>query len=309
MREIKTAAQIGLGALGSFTAPYLKEALQDQFFVVAKGSRRERLNKDGIVVNGVRHFFNVIDPDQYDRPVDLIFIVVKYPQLKQALEDIRPLVGRDTIILPLLNGIESEQATAAVYGWEHVLYALCQISVTVKNGCAAFHPDAAVLRFGEAENDGYSEKVRLVKAVLDRSRIRYEIPRDMIRAQWQKFMYNISQNQSSAVLGLPFGAWVKSEHANAIREAGMREVIAVAQAMGIDLREEDIAEQRSYLSRVSPMNKTSMLQDIENGRKTEVEQLAGALIPLARKYNVPVPLNEFYYHAIKTLEEKQDGLF
>ena len=93
MREIKTAAQIGLGALGSFTAPYLKGVLQGQFFVVAEGSRKERLNREGIVVNGVRHFFNVIDPDQYGRPVDSVFIVVKYPQLKRALEDIRPLVG------------------------------------------------------------------------------------------------------------------------------------------------------------------------------------------------------------------------
>lgn len=309
MKEIKNIALIGLGALSAFIAPGLLQAYPDHFVVLAKNARKIRIQEEGLTVNGQNWQFPVIDPEETPFTADLIFLVVKYPQLFQALEDIRPAVGPDTILMPLLNGIDSEKDTASVYGMDRVLYALCQVSMTKKGNNIIYNPDAAILRFGEPDNRILSPKVRAVRSVLEKAKIPYEIPEDMIRAQWLKFMYNVSQNQSSAVLGIPFGAWAVSKHANIVREMGMREVIAVAQAMGINLSEDDIAPHREYFKKVPPGNKTSMLQDIEQGRHTEVDQLAGSLIALARQYGISVPLNEFYYHAIKTLEEKADGLF
>lgn len=122
-------------------------------------------------------------------------------------------------------------------------------------------------------------------------------------------MCNCSENQSSAVLGIPFGAWHGNVHANFIREAIMREVIAIAQAKGIDLTEEALPVQQKLLMNVSPTARTSTLQDIENGRKTEVEMFSGAIIRMGRELGVPTPINEIFYHSIKTLEDKNDGAF
>ena len=306
MQKIQTVAQIGLGALSAFTAPGLQHLLGDRFAVVASGERAQRIRRHGMEVNGVHHDFHVVSP-QDASPVDLVILTVKYPQLKEALSDIAPFVGEHTILLPLLNGVESEEACAQVYGWEKVLYGLCQVSIVMKDGHASYNPKAAVLRFGERENHQLSPRVQAVRTLLEQAGIPCEVPQDMLRAQWLKFMYNISQNQSSAVLGIPFGAWQVSEDANIIREMGMREVIAVAQAMGIALGEEDIASHREYLKKVPYANKTSMLQDIEAGRPTEVDQLAGTLVRLGEAYGVPTPLNRFYYHAIRVLEEKNAG--
>jgi len=306
MKPITTVAQIGLGALSAFTAPALQKLLGNNFCVVAGGERGERIRRNGMTVNGEHHDFNVCAPED-GKPVDLVILTVKYHQLEQALKDIKTFVGEETILLPLLNGVESEEACAAVYGWEKVLYGLCQVSIVMKDGCATYNTKAATLRFGEKDNHVLSERVQRVRALLDAAQIPYEVPEDMLRAQWMKFMYNVSQNQSSAVLGIPFGAWQVSDHANAVREMGMREVIAVAQAMGINLSEDDIAPHRAYLMKVAYGNKTSMLQDIEAGRPTEVDQLAGTMVRLGKQYGVPTPVNEFYYHAIRVLEEKNDG--
>lgn len=306
MNKISTVAQIGLGALSAFTAPPLQHLLGENFTVIAAGERRERILRQGMWVNGVHHTFQVTSP-QEGKPVDLVIITVKYPQLSQALEDIRPFVGKETLLLPLLNGVEGEPLCAQVYGKERVLYGLCQVSVTCQDGKATFSPENGVLRFGEEDNRCPSPKVLAVKTLLDEAGIPCQIPEDMRRAKWLKFMYNISQNQSSALLGIPFGAWQVSEHANIIREMGMREVIAVAQAMGINLSEEDIAPHRAYLQKVPYHNKTSMLQDIEAGRPTEVEQLAGTLVRLGEQWGVDTPINQFYYHGIHVLEEKNRG--
>jgi 2-dehydropantoate 2-reductase len=129
----------------------------------------------------------------------------------------------------------------------------------------------------------------------------------MIRAMWLKFACNVSENQSSAILGIPFGAWQVSNHANQIREVAFKEVICIANKKGIDLSEEDLSHQRKALDGIPYANKTSMLQDIENGRATEVEMLAGIVCRMGRELGIPTPVNDLFYHSIKVLEEKNSG--
>lgn len=131
----------------------------------------------------------------------------------------------------------------------------------------------------------------------------------MIRAIWKKFMCNVSENQSSAILGIPFGAWHDNIHANYVREAVMYEVIEVAQKLGVDISPDDLIPQRELLKKINANAKTSMLQDIEAGRKTEVEMFSGTMLRLGKELGVPTPINALFYHMIKTIEDKNDGTF
>jgi 2-dehydropantoate 2-reductase len=130
---------------------------------------------------------------------------------------------------------------------------------------------------------------------------------NMIRAMWLKFACNVSENQSSAILGIPFGAWQVSSHANQVREMAFREVIRIANQRDIDIGEADLIRQRKTLGGVPYANKTSMLQDIENGRMTEVEMLAGTVCRMGIELGIPTPVNDLFYHSIKVLEEKNSG--
>ena len=120
--QIKTAALIGLGAIGSFIAPRLNEALgPGGFKVVAEGARKRRLLEEGTTINGTRYVFDVADPSGACEPVDLVIVLVKHNALPQAIQDIRPLVGPDTVIVSFMNGITSEETLAEAYGWPRVI--------------------------------------------------------------------------------------------------------------------------------------------------------------------------------------------
>jgi 2-dehydropantoate 2-reductase len=310
-REIRTVSLIGLGAIGCFLASHLGHLLGSDLRVIAGGSRRERLEREGVIVNGVRHHFNIVSPEENcgQNYPDLAIIITKFPALPQALEDMRNQIGPDTLIMAPLNGVEAEDKVAEVFGWDNLLYSLAKVSVVMKDGCASFNPKAARIEMGEKHNETMSPRVQAVKELFERAGIRTVVPEDMERAIWYKYMCNVSENQSAAVLGIPFGAWSVSADANFIREELMREVIAIARKKGISLSEKDMEKQASILRDVPPENKPSTLQDIEAGRKTEVEMFGGTIIRMGRELGVPTPYNEMFYHGIKVLEQKNEGLF
>lgn len=309
MKKIEKVTLVGLGAMGAFFAPALGKALGGNFRVLAGGARKERLERHGITVNGVRYHFHIVEPETENDPADLVIVAVKDTGLAQALEDMRRQVGPDTIILPVLNGVDSEEKTAAVYGWDHVLYALMRVSVLMKDGCASYDESSGAVFFGERENTEYSERVLAVKEVFDRAGVRCRIPQDMVFAQWHKFMANVGENMTCALLGIPFGAFRESDHANAIRHAAMREVAAIANAKGIPLGEKEMKAQDEIVVNLRYENKPSTLQDLEAGRRTEVELFAGTVVRMGRELGIATPVCEMFLHGIHVLEEKNSGAF
>lgn len=312
MNDINTVSIIGLGAIGSFLAGGIQSVLGDGLRVIADGRRGDTLKKEGRIINGVQHYFNITGSDSCDSPSDLVIIITKFNQLREAALAAKNQIGKDTILMCPLNGVESEDIVAQYYPDNHILYSLARVASTKCGNRITYSDKLAYIEFGEKENDakkGLSPAVQSVSRLLTKAGIDYKIPKDMILSMWNKFMCNCSENQSSAVLGIPFGAWHSNIHANYIREAIMREVIAVANAKGIALSEDMIEKQHDLLLNVAPTARTSTLQDIENKRPTEVEMFSGTIIRMGRELGVPTPINEIFYHAIKTLEDKNLGEF
>jgi 2-dehydropantoate 2-reductase len=152
-----------------------------------------------------------------------------------------------------------------------------------------------------------SERVRAVREALDKAGIPYEIPPDMERAMWRKFMINVGINQSSAVLRAPYGIFQTDPEAQEIMESLMREAIAVANAEGIDLNKGDLQGWYDFLNTLSPAGKTSMLQDVEAGRKTEVEIFGGKVVDLGKKHAIATPVNRTIVNAIHVQERMAAG--
>jgi 2-dehydropantoate 2-reductase len=308
--NIQKVTLIGLGAMGVFFAPKLEACLgKDNFKVLADGERKKRLETSGVTVNGINYKFNIITPDELGDPADLIIMAVKDTGLSQAIKDIRNQVGGNTQILCVMNGIDSEEKIAAVYGWEHVLYSYMRVSIVMKDGIADFDPAFGKVYFGEAKNAELTERVKNIKELFETSGIAYSIDTDMIKGIWFKFMCNIGENMTCALLGIPFGAYQVSEHANAIRRQAMWEVVELANHLGIDLGEEDMNRQEATINRIPFENKPSTLQDLENGRKTEIEMFAGKVVELGENLGIKTPLNWIFYHGIKVCEEKNMGMF
>jgi 2-dehydropantoate 2-reductase len=306
MKRIEKISLIGLGAMGVFFAPRLHETYGNNFRVIAEGERKKRLETEGVTINGMNYKFPIITPDETENPADLILIGVKGYSLEQAIKDIRNQVGENTIILSLLNGVDSEDKLIEAFGREHILYAFMRMSIVMKDGKADFDPYWGKIHFGEKKNDTYSDRVLAVKEVFDRADIPYFIEQDMLKGIWFKYMCNIGENMTCALLGVPFGMFRISEHANWIRINAMREVVAIAQKKGIDIGENEIAMQEKTVMTIPKENKPSTLQDLESGKKTEIEMFAGTVVKMGKELEIPTPINEMFYHGIQVLEEKLD---
>lgn len=307
-KSIKKISLIGLGAMGVFFAPRLYEKYGNDFRIIAEGARKERLETRGVTINGVNYCFPIITPEEEGNPADLIIIAVKAYSLDQAIHDIRNQVGEHTQILCVLNGVDSEERLIREFGEEHVLYSYMRMSIVMKDGTADFDPYWGKIFFGEKSNKICSERVEKIRKVFEDSDIPYEVEEDMLKGIWFKYMCNIGENMTCALLGIPFGVFRKSKDANYIRRNAMREVAAIAQKKGIDIGEKEIEMQESTVMTIPFPNKPSTLQDLEGKKRTEVELFAGTVIRMGRELSIPTPINEIFYHAIRVLEEKNEGL-
>jgi 2-dehydropantoate 2-reductase len=305
MREIKSVAILGAGAMGSFFASRFFEASEFTTSLVAKGKRGERLASDGLIVNGRHCRVPVVDPDRVDGTADLIIVALKHHHLPGAVGDLKNLVGEETTIISVMNGLDSEPYIGSVYGMDKILYAVSVGIDALRQGNRVTFSKPGKHFFGEAVNETVSQKVLRVQKAFERAGIDFETPSDMIRIMWWKFMINVGMNQASAVMGAPYGVFQTSPEARAVMASLMREVLRLAKPAGVNLGEQDLDEWDKFLLTLSADGKTSMLQDMEAGRKTEVEVFGGKMVELSRQYHIPVPVNETLLHVIQVMEKQR----
>ncbi|MCB8983791.1 MAG: ketopantoate reductase family protein [Ardenticatenaceae bacterium] len=299
---LDSVAVLGAGALGSFYASQFYQAGFATTFV-ARGARYEALAENGVVVNERPFHLAVTHPDDAS-PVDLVVVALKHHHLQGALPDLRPFVGPHTLVLSVMNGLDSEAILGEAVGAEKVLYCVAVGIDAVREGNRVTYSAPGKLFFGEADNTAVSPCVQRVQAALDRAGLVYETPVDMIRILWWKFMINVGMNQASAVLGAPYGAFQSLPEAQAVMKALMGEVIQLAQHTAVNLTHQDVDDWNRVLQTLSPQGKTSMLQDVEAGRKTEVEMFGGKVVALGKQYGIPTPVNEIFLRMIQVLEQR-----
>jgi 2-dehydropantoate 2-reductase len=310
MDEIKSALIVGAGAVGASIASIIYAKEPSSLRVLADEARSERFRREGFTVNGRRFDFPLAPararPPRGEEP-DLVIVAVKCHQLASAIADMQGYVGPDTLILSLLNGITSEDELAAAFGREKVTYAMIIGIDAVREGRETSFASTGRIHFGDERNEAgrLSKRVSRIASFFDRAGIAYAIPEDMIRSLWYKLMVNVGINQASAVLGASYGLFHKSAEAREAMESAMREVVAVSQALGTGLMASDIETWEATLAGLSPDAKTSMLQDVEAGRKTEVEAFAGTIVELGKKAGVATPVNELLFNLIRAIESRR----
>lgn len=303
VKEIKNVAVLGAGAVGAFYASKFFEGSELSTVLVAREPRYERLKAEGLVINGKHYSIPVVHPDEATPPADLIIVALKSHSLPEAVHDLKNLVGDQTTLLSVMNGLDSEEYLGSVYGTDKLLYAIAVAIDALREGNSVTYTNPGKVIFGEPENSHPSERVRRVQAAFERAGVVSETPIDMIRMLWWKFMVNVGINQASAAMRAPYGVFQSSPDAQALMETLMREVLELAQRVGVNLGEHDLDAWHAVLKTLSPKGKTSMLQDIEAGRKTEVEIFAGKVVQLGQSYGIPTPANQIMLSIVHVLEQ------
>ena len=302
-RIIKKVLVCGIGAVGSIYADKIEKSQTVDLRVLLDEERLKRYSENPIVFNGRELKFKYILPREKGFEADLIIIATKFDGLNEAIKNIKNFVGENTLILSLLNGVTSEEIIAKTYGNSKVLYSYFIGHSAVRTGRYITHDDFNILVFGASA--GINERVVKVKNFFDLAGIKYEIPQDIKYSLWRKFMLNVSTNQPSAILKMTFGEMQNNSVFINFATNIMKEVANIAKAEGINNSENLVKDGLEALSMMCPEGKTSMLQDVEAGRKTEVEMFAGTVINLGRKHNIPTPYNQVLYEMILTIQENQ----
>lgn len=303
MVKHNTVVILGAGAMGGMYASIFYDMDPSCVAIAATGDRYFRLKEKGLVVNGKQYLISVLSPEDDAPPADLIIVSLKHQHLPGALEALENRVGSDTVILSVMNGLDSEMIIGSVFGDEKMVYAIVAGTDPRRNGNKVEYNISGTIFFGEADNTVLSSRVKIIQNLFDRAGIKYQTPPDMIRTMWWKFMINVGTNQASALLKVPYRVFQTSKHAQYIMEAAMHEVMELAEAANVNLTNKDIEDSYTFLNMLHPEGKTSMLQDIEAGRKTEVEIFGGKVIELGKIYGIPTPVNKILYHSIKLNEE------
>ena len=301
--KIRTAAILGAGAIGCYFIAGLSERLGDNLWVIAEGERAARLSRDGLLINGVRYDVNVKTAGE-SVGVDLLVIAVKYAALEGILPAVKEITTEQTIVLSPLNGVDSEDVIGAVIGEEHMLRSIMKVSSQRRGNEITYNPASLGVFFGETDGKP-SERTDAVAELLEGTLTHYQVRANITEDIWYKYALNISRNLPQAIIGCGAGAYEDSEHMEYISDRMRAEVVAVAAAKGIDISDE--TNPIGKPQKVAPTARFSTLQDIDAKRETEIEMFSGALIRMGRELGVETPFNEFAYHAIRALEEKNRG--
>lgn len=297
--NIKTIDIVGLGALGVMYADFFTRKLgKENVRVLADRERIERYRKEGITFNGEICDFQYCDAAKESRPSELLLFAVKYGALEAAMEETAHLVGEETILLSVLNGIRSEEDLGRRFGGEKVVHCIAQKMAAMKEGNAAICKDRGELALGVLDG-GRAENLAAVTALFDRTGFTYSCPEDMRHAMWGKLLCNVGVNQTVSLCEGTYRSVQREGAAREMMKAAMRETILVANAEGVDLSEKDLNDWVAIIDTLDPDGEPSMRQDSKAGRKTEVVLFAGTVCELGKKHGIATPVNDNFLEKIE----------
>lgn len=320
---MKKVGLIGAGAVGAYFLWAMADCPEIDFYVIAQGERKARL-QNGIRINGQVFLPQVLEPKQAkEKGLDLLLVATKYSGLEEAIQMAGEAAVDSTVIMSLLNGVDSEEKLRSAKVPGCVLTSVMRIASRRIGEEIAFDPARVDGVFFGASDQEDKEKptaeqddaedqnrkpdekaaVQKVKKIFDLTKVNYTIKEDIVTDMWVKYASNLANNLPQAVLFTDASLYLDSEHGYFIAAKIWEEARQVAASRGITLRKEPL-----IFTTVPKTSKYSTLQDLEAGRHTEVDMLAGHLIEMARECGMEVPFTEYTYHAIKALEEKADGL-
>ena len=263
------------------------------------------------MINNKNHKLNVKTPDEA-KGVDLLLVATKYGALRSILDDVAKIVDDHTIVMSLLNGVDSEEILSERIDKKQIVYSLMKIaSQRVGNEIRFDGPSTLGVYFGEENNgtldNNNTDRIKALVDLFSETELHYKLCDDIKREMWFKYALNVSRNQPQAIINCGVGAYDDSEYVAFIAKKLRDEVVAVAKAKGVDISESESASAKG--SKSSKSARYSTLQDIDAKRHTEVDMFAGAMVRMGKELGIATPYNEYTYNVIKAIEERNDGKF
>lgn len=304
-------AIFGSGGSGGYFGARLARAGERVIFI-ARGNHLRAIRENGLFVDSVEGDF-VIQPAQATGDpaetgvADVVIVGVKTWQVPEAAQAMRPLIGKETFVVPLQNGVEAPAQLEEVLGPGRVLGGSARVLTFISSPGRIRHLGGpATITFGELDNRR-SERAERLRETFFRAGISAEIPPDIQAALWEKFLFIVPLGGIGAVTRAPVGTLRAFPETRRMLEQGMSEIHQVARGRKVSLPEEIVAQTMSFVDTLPPNGTFSLQRDILAGRPSELEAWNGAVVRLGRPVGVATPLHEFLYGSLLPLERKARG--
>ncbi len=299
-------AVMGTGGAGGYFGGRLAENGEEVIFI-ARGANLDALRSAGLRVDSPNGDFSLAAVEATDQPseigaVDVVLVGVKAWQLLEAAQAMHPLIGEQTTVLPLQNGVEAADQLARVLGVEHVLGGTCKIISRLEAPGHIVHTGVdPFVALGELDNRN-SDRVQQLVDAFERAGVGAQSPPDIHVAIWQKFQIMAPLSGVGAVTRVPIGIFRETPETRRMLEQAIREVESLARAQGIALPGDASAKTLAIIDGLPPEGTSSMQRDVMASRPSELEAQNGAVVRLGRAAGLDTPVNSFIYRSLLPME-------
>jgi 2-dehydropantoate 2-reductase len=295
----------GAGGVGGFFGACLARAGHDVVFL-ARGANLAALRASGLTVESVDgdfHVSRITAVEHVDglEPFGLVLVTVKSYDTDAVARQMAAVVGEDTTVLSLQNGVENESRLAAALDLPPLMGAMTEIGAELTAPGVVRHVAEGTIFFGEMTGHE-SPRGRNLATLFTEAGVRHRLSNEMPVHLWGKLMWNAGHNSVTAITHTSAGAAASLPATADVIRGAMHEVVAVARAQGILLDparvESVLAFSRAHLHAL----RTSMLQDLERGRRLEYDAIIGAVVRFGAAVEVPTPVNSTLYGLLAALD-------
>ncbi len=303
-------AVMGAGAVGGYFGGILAKSVVD-VTLIARGKHLQAMKEKGLFVKSYKGDFKAkvratSDPREVG-PVDLILFTVKSYDTEEAIQLCFPMIQEKTTILSLQNGIDNDEKIAKSVGWEKILGGVAYIGVSLEEPGVIRHSAVGKIAMGELDGR-VTDRVKEIAEMFSKAEIPLEVSGEIVKLKWEKLVWNAAFNALTTITGATVADVMRDAKLKEIAVDAMHEVIEVAKKSGVELDESTIDDALELSKNVGDF-KTSMLQDFERGRRTEVEALNKIVFERGREVNVRAPINQCFYSLVSFLEKRRRRSF
>lgn len=292
------------GAVGGYYCARLAAAGHDVHFI-ARGANLAAIQKNGLTIKSVHGDMHLPKPNVTDDPakvgpVDIVLFAVKLWDTEKAAALTKPMVGPQTRVITMQNGVDSVERLSSVLGAGAVVGGITQIATTLSAPGVVSHTSSfAMMRFGHA--DGHADPV--LQAFADAckaAKLDVALSDNIQRDIWQKFIFLTAMAGSTAALRSSIGPIIADADTRAFFRQLMEEALAVGRAKGVALDPAHIDQRTEFVTtKVEPGMKASMAHDLERGNRIELDWLNGKVRELGRVLKIPTPASDTVYTVLK----------
>ena len=300
-------AVLGAGAMGSVIGGFLAKTGNEVTLIDVSRPAIDAINADGLKIEDKAGVVETVQLRATDQPasvgvVDLLLVFVKCYHTEAAVTNALPMIGSQTTVLSLQNGWGNGPRIAKIVGEDKLLLGVCYHSATVAAPGHVLHAGRGMTFIGEV-NGKMTERLARVAKEFTGAGIEVTTTPNVLKEIWSKLALNVCTLPTSALLRFYAPQLVQHEAMLALMRSLLREVVAVAQAQGIALDFDERWEAiTGLLKRCGPNAKSSMLQDVEKGRHTEIDVINGAIVEAGQRLGIATPYNDAMVKMTKSLE-------